>query len=278
MEQGKIDILPFHKWVVSDGTLWTLFYRCAEAYLLRFPGLADFEISGDGLVVRARPALGISGDTVRHLYLNQVLPLALSRRGKFVYHASAVETPRGALAFMGESGRGKSTLAASLSKAGYPLLTDDGLQLQSLANAFWVQPSLPSIRLWDDSRRALMNDSAMLAPPLQHTAKARILADESLIFSELARPLERLYFLGDGSSGKVAIDSVSPSEALILLVNHSFLLDVEARDLIAAHFDELARLVAMPIFFRLDYPRAYEYLPAVHAAILQHAHVDLAGL
>jgi hypothetical protein len=114
---------------LPDGALWAQFYRADTGYLLRFPGLADF--ASTGLEVTAWPAPGISGQTVEHLYLNQVLPLALSMQGKLVFHASAVEIGDGAIAFMGESGKGKSTLAASFATSGYRFLTDDGLIVEA---------------------------------------------------------------------------------------------------------------------------------------------------
>ncbi|MBK8358823.1 MAG: hypothetical protein IPL15_07495 [Comamonadaceae bacterium] len=51
-----------------------------------------------------------------------------------------------------------------------------------------------------------------------------------------------------------------PAQALIELVKHSFLLDIEARDMLMRHFDDLTRLAALPIYFRLDYPRDYRVL------------------
>jgi hypothetical protein len=49
------------------------------------------------------------------------------------------------------------------------------------------------------------------------------------------------------------------------------LLDIEARDMLARHFDDLSRLAELPIYFRLDYPRSYEALPTVRQAIVRHA-------
>ena len=51
---------PFHVWAFPDGTVWTNFYRNGDDYLLRFPDLADFEVSADGHTVRCRPVHGIS--------------------------------------------------------------------------------------------------------------------------------------------------------------------------------------------------------------------------
>jgi hypothetical protein len=122
---------PLHEWAFPDGTLWTQFYRTQTGYLLRFPDLADFEVSADGRVVEGWPAPGVTEDTAQHLYLNQVLPLALSKQGKLVFHASAVEIHGVAVAFMGASGKGKSTLAAGFASAGYRFLTDDGLMVEA---------------------------------------------------------------------------------------------------------------------------------------------------
>ena len=269
--QAALALTPFHEWIFPDGTLWTRFYRTGAGYLLRFPDLGDFAVSADGRAVRAWPALGISEDTMQHLYLNQVLPLALSKQGRIVFHASAIETGNRAIAFLGESGRGKSTLAASFAAGGQRFLTDDALLLVPAEGGYLVQPSHPSIRLWDDSQEALLAADAELAPPVQYTPKARILSGDSLPFCNAARRLRRVYFLGDGSAVELMIQRMRPSEALIGLVRNSFLLDIEAQEMLSAHFDLLAEMVALPIYYHLDYPRAFAALPSIRQGILEHA-------
>ncbi len=269
--QQPLDSAPFHEWVFPDGTSWASFCRIGPNYLLRFPKLADFEVSADGLEVLARPAPGISEDTVEHLYLNQVLPLALSKRGKLVFHASAIETEAGAIAFMGESGRGKSTLAASFATAGFRFLTDDALLLEEASGGYIVQPSHASIRLWDDSQQALVSPSAEFAPTVQYTPKARILSGETLVFCPDPLPLRRIYFLGDVGADTIRIEPLPASKALIGLVKNTFLLDIDEQQTLATHFDQLSKMVNLPIYYRLDYPRRYEDLPAVRQAIIEHA-------
>jgi hypothetical protein len=269
--QAALALTPFQEWTFPDGTLWTRFYRTGEGYLLRFPDLGDFDVSADGCAVRAWPAPGISEDTMQHLYLNQVLPLALSKQGKIVFHASAVDTGNGAIAFLGESGRGKSTLAASFASGGQRFLTDDALLLDPAEGGYLVQPSHPSIRLWDDSQEALLAADAELAPPVQYTPKARILSGDGLPFCNAARQLRRVYFLGDGSAEELTIQRMRPSEAMIGLVRNSFLLDIEAHEMLSSHFDLLAKMVALPIYYHLDYPRAFAALPSIRQGILEHA-------
>lgn len=269
--QAPLPDQPFDDWTLPDGTRWTEFYRTQSGYLLRFPELADFQVSADGLHASCCPAPDVTEETARHLYLNQVLPLMLARQGKLVFHASAVEIGNCAVAFMGESGRGKSTLAASFATSGFRFLTDDALLLDACDEGYRVLPSHASIRLWDDSEEALLGASARKAPPVQFTPKARVLAGHDIVFCDRPRTLNRIYFLGEGSSSQPLFERMKPADALIELVKNSFLLDTEARDLLAAHFAELSRLVEQPIYFRLDYPRHFDALANVQQAIVAHA-------
>ena len=59
--------------------------------------------------------------------LAQVLPLAAVLRGTHVLHASAVALAGRAVAFMGRSGVGKTTLAGRIVAHGARLMTDDVL-------------------------------------------------------------------------------------------------------------------------------------------------------
>lgn len=271
-EQGPQPAEPFHQWSFPDGTLWTLFYRLHEGYLLRFPGLADFEISARGDQVRAWRAPGASAAEAEHLYLNQALPLALSRQGRFVLHASAVDAGGYAVAFLGPSGRGKSTLAASFAAAGTRFLTDDGLRLEWRKDRLMALPSHASIRLWRDSREAVASAAAQVAPALAYTPKARVLADDALPHCAQALPVRALYFLGDdGLAAGPSIAPLRPAAAAAQLVRNSFLLDVEEKQMLTRHFDDLARIAGRPIHYHLDYPRSYPALTAVRHAILQHA-------
>ena len=274
-EQPPVAGEPFQRWELPNGLLWLLFYRLQDnGYLLRFPTLADFTVFSEGQQVTAYPAPGVSQQTVEHLYLNQILPLALSRQHRLVLHASAIEVDNLAIAFLGLSGRGKSTLAASFSTSGYRFLTDDGLQLERSGGVYLAQPSHPSIRLWDDSRQAVVPETAKAAPPVDYTPKARVLADNEVAFCDVARPLPCIYFLGEGTVDTVTILPISGRDAMIELVRHTFLLDIEARDMLMHHFGQLTHLVRTLKFFRLDYPRRYDFLGTVREAIIQHVRAE----
>ncbi len=269
--QTPLNILPFHEWKFPDGTLWTQFFRTELGYLLRFPELADFHVTPDGRSVTCSPVPDATDTTSHHLYLNQVLPLMLSKQGKLVFHASAVEIADGAVAFVAESGGGKSTLAASFATSGFRFLTDDGLVLEACGQGYQVLPSHPSIRLWEDSEESLIPPGVATAPALAFTSKSRFLAGQDIAFCDQPRPLRRVYFLGDGSVSKITFQRMSAAEALVEWVRNSFLLDVEEKQLLASHFDEVAKLANQPIYYRFDYPRRFEDLVHVREAIIEHA-------
>lgn len=261
----------FYESASPDGTPWTQFFRVSNGYLVRFADLVDFWISRNGQSIEAYPAPGISLQTIEHLRLNQVIPLALSRQMELVLHGGAVEINGTAVAFLGVSGRGKSTLTASFATAGYQFLTDDGLQLEATKSNHMAKASHPSIRLWDDSRKQLIPDSVEQSPPIDYTPKSRLLAGESVPHCTEPAPLKAIYFLGDGTEDNVAIKVVSPRNAMIELVKHSFLLDIEERAMLNHHFSQLTDLVSKVKCFSLDYPRRYEELPRVREAVIEHS-------
>jgi hypothetical protein len=266
-EQITLPEKAFHRWALPDGTEWTQFHRHGSGYLLRFPGFADFEVSADGSSVQGWGVPGIGQATVQHLYLNQVLPLALSRQGKLVLHASAVKLGNLGVAFIGASGRGKSTLAASFATTGTSFLTDDGLQLEPEGASFAMLPSHPSIRLWGDSQQAVVGPGARTAPPLDYTQKTRLLAGPDIAFYPSAAPLGAVFYLGCGTARMPVIERLSPAAALDQLAKNSFLLDGSETQALTHRFDGLCRLAALPIHFRLDYRRHYADLPLVREAI-----------
>ena len=138
--------------------------------------------------------------TVEHLYVNQLVPLAMSRQGVPAFHASVVTIAGGAVAFLGQSGMGKSTLAASFALNGARFLTDDALLIEERPDGCLALPSHASVRLWDDSVAALTNDDVPQADGLCYTDKARLLAGSALAFCDAAKPLLGAYILQSNSA------------------------------------------------------------------------------
>jgi hypothetical protein len=268
--QQAIGAAPFHRFEFPDGTVWTEFYRSGLDYLLRFPGLADFKVTGDGTEVNAFPAETTDDVTLEHLYINQVVPLALSRQGRPSFHASVVTVPGGAVAFLGKTGTGKSTLAASFALEGAEFLTDDSLLVEESEDGCFALPSHPSLRLWEDSVDALIDHKTSQAAAISYSTKARLLAGEALAHCEEPLPLIAAFLLEREDARQVTIRILTGAECHMAWVENSFLLDIEDRLLLAEHFAWTHRIAAAVPTFALDYPRNYGMLPDVRHAVGRH--------
>lgn len=229
---------------LADGTPWAARGKTANGYLLRYHGLADFEVdrAGRELVCQSRSD-DVSDLTLRALLVDHVLPLILTLRGKCVLHASAVATERGACAFAGDSGIGKSTLATSLSLAGFAVLTDDFLILERRETVI-ASPSHPHVKLREDSLGALLPGATNAAPVADYTTKRRLRLDLPKWGSAIqSHPLSRIFFLsrietsGAASSAKPRMEALSPRDACMELVNYGIRLDSTDPGLLAREFD-----------------------------------------
>lgn len=269
-EQRPVQMAPFNRYVVGEDTVWTEFYRLGTGYLLRFPGLADFEVSADGAAVVAYPTGGTDAATIEHLYLNQLVPLALSRQGRPAFHASAVSVPGGCIAFLGISGMGKSTLAASFALSGAAFLTDDALIIDESGSEVLAVPSHASLRLWEDSVDALVGPDRVRAHGVSYSDKARLLAGPDLAHGAAPLPLRAAYLLERTEPAEVTIKPLAGSIRHMAWVRNSFLLDIEDRDSLARHFDWTHRIAARIPTYSLDYARDYGNLAEVRARLLQH--------
>ena len=268
--QGPLPAVPYDRWPDANGEDALLMCRVPEGFFLRFPDRADFTIAIETGEICCTPAPGASAQMITALYLNQVVPLVMNHAGTLVLHAAAINDGGQALAFAGPSGRGKSTLAAAFAHAGYPFLTDDGLMLQAAKAGYLARPSHASVRLWHDSESAIF-DRQMAEDEDEPAEKSRLISGQGMPHQRDPVPLKAIYFLGDGTAGHLQFRKLAPHLGLSYLIQHAFLLNVEDRPRVRAHFERLAALSEVVPTFTFDYPRQYERLQNVIDAVLDHA-------
>lgn len=267
-----VDGIPpaYHEWFNDDGSLWCSAHREPGGYRLRFPDLGDFLIRSEPQSIEALPTQEDEA-TLEQLHLNHVLPLALSHWGIPSFHGSAVQVEDCGIAFLGPSGRGKSTLAAGLARQGHRLLADDGLLLRPAKDGFALTPRHPSFRLWSDSRKHLFGDEPLETSTARFSDKQRIRADAYAAIPDRDIALRRAYFLGETDAATLAIVALTPAQAMMAWVANSFVLDPRDRLRLTEHFALIRRLADLGLAYRLDYPRDYHRLPELQRMILTHA-------
>jgi hypothetical protein len=266
----------FHQWTTDEvedrRVVWLRFGRTGDGYLLQFPSCGDFFVSADGARIQCRPLPGTPELTVRHLLLDQVMPLVLSRRERIVLHASAVVSGHGAIAFVGRSGRGKSTLAASLARDGHSLISDDCLVLRLERECWTVLPSYPGVRLSPLTAGEVLQDTPT-EDVAHYTRKRRVCDTDVLPYASGPAPLRRLFFLAD-DAGEISFERLPPGRAFMALVEFAYNLDITDKVFLRRQFDTVGRLTVDVPAYAIHYPREFASLPAVREAILRHLEED----
>lgn len=257
----------------NDGDAWALFARQEGGWLIRFPSCGDFRISSDGRRIVCRPLPGIPAATIRHLLLDQAMPLALSQRGACVLHASAVALGQHALGFIGQSGSGKSTLAATLAGYGAELLCDDCLIAKEEGSAWHLLPYYPGVRLWPETARNIGLGRSHATEVAHYTQKLRIGDEATLPFRRLATPLGGLCFLCE-EGDEVSIRRLTAREAFLALVEASYLLELDEPSSLKDQFEAVGRIADAVPCHMLCYPYSYEVLPRVRNALLDCLSMD----
>ena len=263
-DQAQCQDPPYDWWASPDGTVAAEFYRQKDGFFIRFPGQADFEIDAGSLVVSCRPVPDLPTGVADSLNYNAIVPLLANYQGGLNLHGSGVTSSDMAIGFVGHSRSGKTTLAGAFARAGNPLMTEDVLVLEREDAQFIVAPTRPVLRLFPDSAAFLFGTEV---PGGVNDAKAEMHTDHTLPFAERPSPLAALFLLGSGTPSATAITPIAPAVALAKLIQHAFVLDVEDKQRLRAHFARLSDLAGAIPCFQLDYPRSYSHLPQVIEAV-----------
>lgn len=123
-------------------------YSFPDGFLLRVVDVGDFLISQNGEFITKREGgdalTQLEGETI----LGPVLVFALALRGNWSLHASAAMFQGKVIVFLGESGQGKSTLAAYLSQStGWRRVADDILPATIESSGVKIWPHFPQLKL-----------------------------------------------------------------------------------------------------------------------------------
>jgi hypothetical protein len=238
--------------------------------LLQFPGILEVEFRADEGSLEVTPLEGVSGETVRHLVLDHVLPRLVSHQGRLVLHGAAVADKQGALVLLGPTGAGKSTLAASLTGQGFGFLSDDCVLVQPQARGFRAIPAYPGLRLWADSVSAMQPERSPGSESSPTSWKQRVKIEPRYARKAGVRAVLFLEQLGESEdAAAVSLQPIQGSDALLALLEHGFVLDPTDRSTIERQFLDSGDLADSLPLFRLRYPRDYSRLPEVRQTLLQ---------
>ena len=238
--------------------------------VLSFAGLARFLIAMTQrsiTVFDVQPAA--TPADIEHLLYDHVAPRILAEQGPLVVHGSGVEIDGALAVFLGETGAGKSTLAASLHRAGHRLHGDDAVVLHESAHGYTGSAVYPSLRLYPETIAELFGDAAASSPMAHYSEKQRVDLRSIAAQPAPSAPLAGLFFLAGGyDDDPLAAELMRPGEACMAILEQSFALDPSDKARAARRLGQASKLAdAIPVY-RLTYPHDFACMNDLHAVIL----------
>jgi len=196
----------------------------------------------------------LTSEDVETYLLGPVMGFVLRRRNVLALHASAVCIGGQAVVLCGESQAGKSTTAAALALQGIAVLCEDVTPLIEVDRRFQVEPGYPRVCLWPDAVEKLFGARDALPRLTPSWEKFFLPLDGSNAkFEEHRRVVSTVYVFAPrvAQANAPRIETMSAREALLDLVQNSYmnwLLDRRQR---AAEFDALSKLVTQVTIRRI---------------------------
>lgn len=240
-------------------------------FRLRQVGQVAVDVSFSQRLLVERPvSSSIPRVTLDHFLIDQVLPRILAHEGQLVLHAGAVRYDNRAIVLLGQSGRGKSTLSASLDLAGFELIGDDALIISKEDRVFRTRAVYPSLRLLPDSLDALFQDRPPTAAVAHYTLKERVNLPIRRGRNTDTLPIAAIFSIMEPSSDcEIHVRQMSPAATCMAIITNSFALDPTEKELSRKKLADASKLANEVKGYEISYPRDYTRLPDVHAAIFE---------
>ncbi len=190
--------------------------------LLHIREVGRFLMRG-GRHITVEPAPSGSERHLRLYLLGSAFGILLHQRKLLPLHANAMNVSGRAVAFMGASGAGKSTMAAWFHDRGYPVLADDVCVVTiSPEGQPIAHPGIPRLRLWRDALESTGRRAADHEHAFDDADKYNVSTHESL--SSGAIPLATVYLLDHPNSAarQQEITRLTGIDALEALVANTY--------------------------------------------------------
>ena len=238
---------------------------------VRWKGLGEFLVSKDGRHVRCRKFRGALSESYQVYLLQRALSFALVKQGFEPLHATSVVVNGQAIAFLGSSGFGKSSMAACFLADGHQLLTDDLLLLRRSATGLRAYPGPPRIKLFP-AMASLFLGGPVDGVPMNRKTKKMVLPLLPDQLCSKPMPFKAIYVLQSPRESRrkqgIRLTPLDPRQAFVELLKNTYNYQHVAPDRLQRHFIQASSLANTVPFTKVCHSRVVKNLPAVRDAIL----------
>lgn len=218
----------------------------------------------EGKEISIVPYENVDLNQIQSAIYGPIFSILLRQRGLLVLHGSCIVIENFAIAFLGASRAGKSTLAEAFYQKKFPVVTDDVLAIHFNSANPQVVPSIPRIKLWPDSALACGHQLKQL-PSIYPESDKRYHSTHN---TSRDVPLAGIYILSQGP--QLRIDPLKARQGFLNLVKHSrgkVLQDSKFRE---KHFEQCINLLQTVPMYSLSRPLALSKVWSVVDSIVDH--------
>jgi hypothetical protein len=236
----------------------------AAGYRLQFRDVCDILVASDRRSLTVRLAAGADPQMIPIFLEGNVLAVLLLLAGARVLHASGVRVGGRAVAFVGGSGVGKSTLAALCCAAGAAWFTDDLLQ---------VVPDGDGFRCLGGSREVRLRSGAMALAALFPDRPSRPTGDGRLAVclgegSASSPQLAAIVSPVRADSRHARVERLAPLDAWCAVLGAPRVLGLRDSGLLRAQFETATELARRVPVYRAEVPAGPPFEPSVGTELL----------
>ena len=234
-----------------------------DDHVFNFPDGVQVVINHDASVIEVHWSDRFTAEYAATYLMNVVMAFVLRMRGHETLHASAALIDDAAVAFIGTSGAGKSTIAAALALRGFRVISEDVVAIVDRGERFDVVSAHTHVRLWPDGTEFLFGYADAL--PLIANEEWKRWLDVHVRFAHGAFELAAIYSIDDRAARTPDVESLDGAEALLDLIASSY---KHGQPMSSEEFDRLGR-IARHVPTRLVRPGSdLATLPAMIDAIV----------
>jgi len=227
-----------------------LFEAAFNDFLFKFEGIGRYRVQNGSRII-VQPEKEALPEELRLVLLGSSIGALLHQRGMLAIHGSAITDGKQTAILSGQSGVGKSTLAAGLHELGYSVIADDISVIGQNGKHFIVESGIPHLKLWKDVLVHLnkVDDFSKVRPQLEkYRIPVTVLAEES-------PSLSKIVILSSSNSTDFSYSEILGKDKFHELRDNTYRLQfIDKMNQTEVHFRNLSQLVNSIQMFNANRP------------------------
>ncbi len=228
---------------------------CKDKYWLDIENVARYYVEKGELIIM-EPYKNACFEEIKLYVLGSCIGAALYQRRMLPLHGSFINVEGKGLLLTGESGVGKSTIAAVMLKKGFKMLTDDvaAVVLHGLKGPT-VYPGYPSQKLWEDAieRIGIVEEKKVLNRVNKDLNKYSVMRDK--YFDNNPIPIKVIIEITSAIGENIKIEEITGAGKLEVVLKNTYRkILIEAMDLREWYFNQCVNISEKIVVYRVTRP------------------------